>query len=57
MNQDFSLNQNLFSEIKALIEDGRQQVAVTVNAAMIMVWSTGRSGSGSVRRLPSHLPQ
>ena len=43
MNQDFSLNQNLFSEIKALIEDDRQQVAVTVNAAMaLLYWQIGK---------------
>lgn len=34
--------QGLFGEIKALIEDGRQQVAVTVNAAMTMLyWQIG----------------
>lgn len=36
-------DQNLFSEIKMLIEQGRQQVAVTVNASMTtLYWQIGK---------------
>lgn len=43
MNNEQYLNQSLFSEIKSLIEQGRQQVAVTVNATMtLLYWQVGR---------------
>ncbi|HNX52541.1 MAG TPA: PDDEXK nuclease domain-containing protein [Pontiellaceae bacterium] len=43
MNNELSLSQNLFSEVRSLIEQGRQQVAVTVNAAMtLLYWQVGK---------------
>ncbi|MFA6174370.1 MAG: PDDEXK nuclease domain-containing protein [Kiritimatiellales bacterium] len=43
MNNELSLSQNLFSEIRSLIDQGRQQVAVTVNAAMtLLYWQVGK---------------
>lgn len=36
-------NTNLFSDIKSLIEQGKQQIAVTVNSAMAMLyWQIGK---------------
>ncbi len=43
MNKVLGQHQNIFSEIKAMIEQSRQQVAVTVNAAMTMLyWQVGK---------------
>ncbi|MDI6793948.1 MAG: PDDEXK nuclease domain-containing protein [bacterium] len=43
MSKELILNRGLFSEIKSLIEQSRQQVAVTVNAAMTMLyWQIGK---------------
>jgi predicted nuclease of restriction endonuclease-like (RecB) superfamily len=43
MNNEQHLNQNLFCEIKSLIEQGRRQVAVTVNATMtLLYWQVGK---------------
>jgi predicted nuclease of restriction endonuclease-like (RecB) superfamily len=43
MRKDVVQNPDLLSEIKALIEQGRQQLAVTVNAAMTtLYWQIGR---------------
>jgi len=43
MNNELTLNQNIFSEIKTLVEQSRQQVAVTVNATMTMLyWQIGK---------------
>lgn len=42
MSKKITRDQGLFSEIKALIEQGRQEVAITVNAAMTMLyWQIG----------------
>ncbi|MFH1962748.1 MAG: hypothetical protein ABIJ30_07730 [bacterium] len=38
MSKELSQNQGIFSEIKSLIEQTRQQVAVTVNAAMTILY-------------------
>jgi len=40
--------ERLVGEIKTLIEQSRQQVAVTVNATMTIF--TGRSAGGSIRK-------
>ncbi|MCP4376557.1 MAG: DUF1016 domain-containing protein, partial [bacterium] len=43
MNKELSSNPSFFSKIKSLIEQSRQQVAVTVNATMTMLyWEIGR---------------
>ena len=43
MNKALSSNPRFFSEIKSLIEQSRQQVAVTVNATMTMLyWEVGK---------------
>jgi predicted nuclease of restriction endonuclease-like (RecB) superfamily len=43
MNNEPHLSQILFSEIRLLIEQGRQQVAVTVNATMtLLYWQVGK---------------
>lgn len=43
MSKELSQNQGIFSEIKTLIEQSRQQVAVTVNAVMTMLyWQIGK---------------
>ncbi len=43
MSKELTQKQELFSEIKALIEQGRQHVAVTVNSAMTMLyWQIGK---------------
>jgi len=43
MSKELAPHPSLFSEIKTLIEQGRQQVAVTVNAAMTMLyWQIGK---------------
>ena len=43
MSKELNRNLGIFSEIKALIEQSRQQVAVTVNAAMTMLyWQIGK---------------
>lgn len=42
MSKVSARNQDLFSDIRTLIEQGRQQVAVTVNATMTMLyWQIG----------------
>lgn len=38
MSGDAFRNEELLREIKALIEQGRREVAVTVNAAMTMLY-------------------
>lgn len=43
MNNELCQPQNLFSEIRSLIEQGRQQVAVAVNATMtLLYWQVGK---------------
>ncbi|MBF0493182.1 MAG: DUF1016 family protein [Deltaproteobacteria bacterium] len=43
MSKKLPVDKKLFHEIKSLIEEGRQQVAVTVNAAMSMLyWRIGK---------------
>jgi len=43
MRLQFDVNQGLFGDIKAMIEQGRRQVAVTVNATMTMLyWQIGK---------------
>ena len=43
MNNEARLSPSLFSEIRSLIEQGRQQVAVTVNATMtLLYWQVGK---------------
>lgn len=43
MNNELRLSQSLSSEVRSLIEQGRQQVAVTVNAAMtLLYWQVGK---------------
>jgi len=43
MNRELTNPQNLYGQIKALIEEGRRQVAVTVNATMTMLyWQIGK---------------
>ena len=43
MKLQFDVNQGLFGDIKAMIEQGRRQVAVTVNATMTMLyWQIGK---------------
>jgi hypothetical protein len=43
MSKELVRDQSLFGEIKALIEQGRREVAVTVNATMTMLyWQIGK---------------
>jgi len=49
MSKKLAQPQDLFNEVRELIEQGRQQVAVTVNAAMTMLyWQIGRRINGEV---------
>lgn len=43
MNKKSPQNKNLFGEIRRLIDDSRQQVAVTVNATITtLYWQIGK---------------
>ena len=43
MNKELTRHQNIFGEIKVLVEQSRQQVAVAVNATMtLLYWQIGK---------------
>ena len=43
MSSNLQPNDEIFDEIKSLIEDSRQQIAITVNATMTMLyWQIGK---------------